>query len=216
MSGGSMPSRLYIVLETGSNAASRLEAALAGANPSSLLLTPPRGKVLDASTVLPLIAIAQARDVTVMLADDSQLVRTVKADGVHLTWSKNIGERVAEAREILGHRYMIGADVGRSRHDAMEIGESGADYIAFGIPPHVEDIDTARDRRAELCQWWSEIFEIPCVAFDVATADDAAELAAEGTDFIAVTLPGAAAPDDIRRFVQDVDRRLAAATPRAA
>lgn len=210
MSADSAPSRLYLVLETGPSAESRLDAALAGAIPASVLLVPPRGKALDATTVLPLLEKAQAHDIAVLLADDAQLVRTTKADGVHLTWSKDIGGRAAEAREILGRRYMLGADVGRSRHDAMEIGEAGADYIAFGIPPHVEDRDTARERRAELCQWWSQIFEIPCVAFDVDTAEDAQELAADGTDFVAVSLPSAAAADDIRRFVEDVDKRLAA------
>lgn len=215
MTSGNAPSRLYLILEAGPNAEARLSAALAGARPSSLLLTPPRGKALDAASVLPLLAAAQQRDIAVMLADDAQLVRTTRADGVHLTWSKDIGARAAEAREILGHRYMLGADVGRSRHDAMEIGEAGADYIAFGIPEHVEDLDTARERRAELCQWWSEIFEVPCVAFDVQNADDAEHLAALGTDFVALTLPAAATGDDIKCLVEDVDRRLSA-TARAA
>lgn len=210
MSAGSAPSRLYLVLETGANAQARLDAALAGAVPSSLLLVAPRGKTLDATSVLPLLETAQKNDIAVMLADDAQLVRTTRADGVHLTWSKDIGRRAAEAREILGHRFMLGADVGRSRHDAMEIGEAGADYIAFGIPSHVEDRDTARERRTELCQWWSEIFEIPCVAFDVDSAEDAEVLAALGTDFVAMAIPPAAAPDEIRRFVEDVDRRLSA------
>ncbi len=210
MSAGSATSRLYLVLETGANAEDRLEAALAGAVPASLLLMPPRGKSLDATSVLPLLEMAHNKDIAVMLADDAQLVRTTKADGVHLSWSKDIGRRAAEAREILGRRYMLGADVGRSRHDAMEIGEAGADYIAFGIPAHVEDRQTASERRAELCRWWTEIFEIPCVAFDVDTAEEAEMLAALGTDFVAVTVPPAAPADDIRRFVEDVDRRLAA------
>ena len=210
MSTGSAPSRLYLVLETGANALSRRDAALAGAVPSSLLLMAPRGKSLDATSVLPLLERAQKSDIAVMLADDAQLVRTTKADGVHLTWSKDIGRRAAEAREILGRRYMLGADVGRSRHDAMEIGEAGAEYIAFGIPTHVEDRETAHERRVELCAWWSEIFEIPCVAFDVDTPEDAEELAALGTDFVAITIPSAAAADDIRRFIEDVDRRLGA------
>lgn len=211
MSAGSAPSRLYLVLETGANAQARLDAALAGAIPSSLLIKAARGKSLDATSVLPLLEMAHAKDIAVMLADDAQLVRTTKADGVHLTWSKDIGQRAAEAREILGHRYMLGADVGRSRHDAMQIGEAGAEYIAFGIPSHVEDRDSARERRAQLCQWWSEIFEIPCVAFDVDAIEDAETLAALGTDFVALTIPPAAAADDIRRFVEDVGRRLAAA-----
>lgn len=184
----SAPSKLYLLLETGVNAQSRLDAALAGAVPTSLLLMPPRGKALDATSVLPLLEQAQKRNIAVMLADDAQLVRTTKADGVDLTWSKDIARRAAEAREILGHRYMLGADVGKLRHDAMELGEAGADYIAFGIPAHVEDRETARKRREELCEWWTDIFEIPCVAFDVDTAEDAETLAALGSDFVAIAL----------------------------
>ena len=210
MSAGNAPSRLYLMLETGPNAESRLDAALSAARPSSLLLSPPRGKSLDATSVLPLMQTAQAQGVAVMLADDAQLVRTVKADGVHLTWSKDIAARVSEAREILGHRYMLGADVGRSRHDAMQIGEAGADYIAFGIPAHVEDRDTAVERRYELCQWWAEIFEVPCVAFDVTETAEAGNLADAGADFIAIAIPAGASADEIRSFIEDVDRRIAA------
>jgi hypothetical protein len=43
--------------------------------------------------------------------------------------------------------------------------------------------------------WWAPIFEVPCVAFDVETCEEGAELAADGADFVAVTLPaGLAAP----------------------
>lgn len=210
------PSKLYLVIETGPAASDRLAAALAGAAPASLLLVPQKGKTLDAQSVLPLIAMAQAQGIAVMLADDAQLVRTVKADGCHLTWTKGLEARATEAREILGTRYMLGVDVGRSRHDAMELGEAGADYIAFGIPPHVEDRATAAERQAELIEWWGTIFEVPCVAFDVETAEDAERLAALGADFVAVRIPAGGTPDDVKRFVADLDRRLAVIAEPAA
>jgi thiamine-phosphate pyrophosphorylase len=93
-----------------------------------------------------------------------------------------------DAREILGTRYIVGVDVGRSRHDAMSLAEDGADYIGFGIPAHVEDRQTAAERRLELIGWWSEIFEVPCVAFDVDSAEAATALAAAGADFVAIRL----------------------------
>jgi thiamine-phosphate pyrophosphorylase len=80
-------------------------------------------------------------------------------------------------------------DAGRSRHEAMVAGEGGADYVAFGIPANVEDREKAHRRRCELTAWWSEIFEVPVVAFDVATAEEAGQLASAGADFIALTLP---------------------------
>jgi thiamine-phosphate pyrophosphorylase len=36
-----------------------------------------------------------------------------------------------------------------------------------------------------LVAWWSEIFVVPCVAFDIDDADAARRLAASGADFIA-------------------------------
>ena len=135
-----------------------------------------------------LVTLAQKRGVAVLIADDANLARMFKADGLHLSWSKDIVKAYREARDTLGERAMIGADAGRSRDDAMQLGEDGADYIAFGIPPHVEDRATAEDRQLDLIAWWSEIFEMPCVAFDVSNVEHARELAGDGADFIAVTI----------------------------
>ena len=47
------------------------------------------------------------------------------ADGVHLNGGS---EAVAEARSSLKGERIIGAGGLRSRHDAMDIGETGVDY----------------------------------------------------------------------------------------
>ena len=41
---------------------------------------------------------------------------------------------------------------------------------ASAFPEFVGDMETARARRLDLIAWWAEIFEVPCVAFDVETA----------------------------------------------
>lgn len=211
MSGPSAPSKLYLVVEAGPAAADRLTAALASVTPATICIAPAAGKALDADSVLPLIKLGQSNDIAVLLADDAQLARVTKADGVHLTWSKDIAARAGEAREILGMRFILGVDCGRSRHDAMELGETGVDYIAFGIPASVEDRETARDRRLELIGWWAEIFEVPCVAFDVDDLDDAADLADAGADFVALGLPSGKTADEVRAYLTEAVAALDAA-----
>lgn len=137
----------------------------------------------------PAVERIQALGIATLIAGDAALARIVKADGVHIPATKTALAAYGEARDILGTRFIVGVDVGRTRHDAMTLGEDGADYIAFGIPAHVEDRETARNRRLELIAWWSEIFEIPCIAGDVDTPEDARDLAASGADFIAVHIP---------------------------
>jgi thiamine-phosphate pyrophosphorylase len=64
-------------------------------------------------------------------------------------------------------------------------------------------------RRGEMVEWWAPLFEVPCVAFDVETCEEAAALAAYGADFVAVTLPAglaeAAAADLLARIARCLD-----------
>ena len=84
------------------------------------------------------------------------------------------------------------------------LAEAGADYVSFGAPPHLTDRDKARGRREELIAWWAPLFEVPCVAFDVETPDEAAQLAAAGADFIGVALPGALSADAARERIESI------------
>lgn len=196
-------------------AKARLTAALDAAPIASVLLVAADGGSLPPALAKSLIELLQKRGSAALLADDAGLVRTLRADGVHLNWSKEQPKRYREARDMLGERFIVGADAGRSKDDAMTLGEEGADYIAFGIPAHVEDRDTASARQRDLVSWWSEIFEPPCVAFDVADEVAARGLAAAGADFIAVTLSVDLSPADvtgrIAAFASSVeDRKITA------
>jgi thiamine-phosphate pyrophosphorylase len=183
--GQEVQSRLYLVVAAGI-APEHVAALVDGAGAATLLITRSGEAALTAAAARPLVELAQKKDVAALIEGDAQLARTLRADGVHLPWSKDIAAQYAEAREVLGTRYIVGVDVGRSRHDAMGLAEEGADYIGFGIPSHVEDREASAARRRELISWWSEIFEVPCVAFDVETAEEAQILAGAGADFIAM------------------------------
>jgi len=208
--GQAVNSRLYVVADAGEDPHG-LSATLDAADAAALLIVAGPETELTAALARPFVELAQRKDVAALIGGDAQLARTLRADGVHLPWSKDIAARYSEARDVLGTRYIVGIDVGRSRHDAMTIAEASADYIGFGIPAHVEDRVSAGDRRLELVRWWGEIFEVPCVAFDVETAEDAVALAAAGADFIAMRLAGMSLDD-----VKTLARQIAEASRREA
>jgi thiamine-phosphate pyrophosphorylase len=200
--------QLYAVVEAGEAALDRLTVALSAAEFASMLILPPVGGTLDAGAARPLIEAAQEKNVAALIADDAQLARTLRADGVHLSATKKLADAYDEARSILGRVGIVGVDPGISRHDAMTLAEDGADYLAFGAPPHLNDRNKARARRDELIAWWAEIFEAPCVAFDVETPEEAEALSRAGADFIAIRLPVGATPAAARELVAGIAAAL--------
>jgi thiamine-phosphate pyrophosphorylase len=87
---------------------------------------------------------------------------------------------VAAARRTLGD-LQLGVWCGASRDQAMEAGEAGADYVAFGPYGDVED-----PADPELVQWWVELMELPAVAEGRITPQNCAPLVQAGADFLAV------------------------------
>jgi len=196
-------SKIYVAVDAGPAAADRLAAALAAADIASVLIRPAAGQALDVAAARPLVELAQKAGAAALIADDAELARTLRADGVHLSAGGDPAEAYETARGILGGRYIVGADTGGSRDDAMTLAEIGADYVAFAP----EAADTSL--RDELCEWWAEIFEVPCVALDVATADEAASLQAVRCDFVGITLPASAPAAESRDLVLAVRGALA-------
>lgn len=132
----------------------------------------------------PLLRVCADREVAFIVNDSVSLAKRLGADGVHL--GQGDGD-AREARAILGPSAQIGVTCHDSRHLAMEAGEAGADYVAFGaFYPTTTKATTHRPDPAIL-SWWTTLFEIPCVAIGGITADNAAPLIAAGADFLAVS-----------------------------
>ena len=162
-----------------------LAAALEGGDVAALQI-----RLKDASdetiaaAVAALAPIARAHEVAVILNDRPDLAAKLGCDGVH------IGQDdmpFAQARKLMGPNAMIGVTCHDSRHLAMEAAEAGADYVAFGafFPTTTKDAPTTAE--PEILSIWQETMEVPSVAIGGITAENAADLATAGADFLAVS-----------------------------
>ena len=132
----------------------------------------------------PLQAICERHDVAFIVNDSVPLAKRLGADGVHLGQSDG---SPGEAREALGREAQIGVTCHASRHLAMEAGEAGADYVAFGA--FFDSNTKASEHRPdpEILRWWSGLFELPCVAIGGIEPENCAPLVEAGADFLAVS-----------------------------
>jgi thiamine-phosphate pyrophosphorylase len=201
--------RLVVVLEAGDGARERLTAAIQCAPIACVMIhagPPSHGR--DA-TLAELIRLARSGGAIALIVDDPELARSIAADGVHVSNVDEEAENYAAARTALGPKATIGVDAGPMRHTAMTAGEAGADYIAFGARAASGNASDGNAARLEQIAWWSEIFEVPCVALDVGSADDARNLGLAGADFVAVTLAAGQSPaavaEQVRAFAIALD-----------
>ncbi len=179
------PCRLYLitppVLPPGFE--DHLAAALDAGDVACLQLRlkdAPRDEVKRA--IARLLPIAQQRDVAFLLNDDAPLAAETGCDGAHLGQSD--GDH-AGARMLLTGK-ILGITCHASRHLAMNAGEMGADYVAFGAFFPTATKETQHVADVELLEWWTEIMEVPSVAIGGITAENCAPLVRAGADFLAV------------------------------
>ena len=132
----------------------------------------------------PLQAVCASREVAFIINDSIGLAKRLNADGVHL--GQEDGDP-REARQILGPQAQIGVTCHDSRHLAMDAGEAGADYVAFGAFYETGTKETKHRPEPSILGWWSTLFELPSVAIGGITPDNAAPLIAAGADFLAVS-----------------------------
>ncbi|MBX7481442.1 thiamine phosphate synthase [Qipengyuania qiaonensis] len=181
--------QLYLIspLDVSGEFPQRLERAL-DAGPRLVTAFQFRVKGIDQHDAVrlaePLQAICAARDVAFIVNDDISLAKRLRADGVHL--GQGDGDP-KDAREQLGRETQIGVTCHASKHLAMEAGEAGADYVAFGA--FFDSTTKASDYRPDpdILDWWSTLFEIPCVAIGGITPENCRPLVEAGADFLAVS-----------------------------
>lgn len=181
------PCQLYLIspLDVDGDFPDRLTAAL-DAGPVAAFQFRVKGLEQHEAARLaePLQAICAARDVAFIVNDDVALAKRLDADGVHL--GQDDGDP-REARRELGANAQIGVTCHASRHLAMEAGEAGADYVAFGAFYPTTTKAVEHQAEPEILEWWQGMFELPCVAIGGITTDNARVLVDAGADFLAVS-----------------------------
>ena len=127
--------------------------------------------------------LVQAAGVAFILNDRPDLAAELGCDGVHVGQDD---ASYAQARAALPGG-IVGVTCHDSRHLAMEAGEAGADYVAFGafFPTATKEPKTQAD--PDLLRWWAEMMTVPVVAIGGITVQNAPVLVEAGADFLAVS-----------------------------
>jgi thiamine-phosphate pyrophosphorylase len=206
-----VPCQLYLIspLDVGGDFPDRLARAL-DAGPVAAFQFRVKGLDEHAAARLaePLQAICASRDVAFIVNDSISLAKRLKADGVHLGQDDGT---VAEARERLGREAQIGVTCHDSRHLALDAGEAGADYVAFGAFFPTTTKDVQHQATPDVLEWWQGLMEIPCVAIGGITPENCGDLVRAGADFLAVS--GAVWNGDEAQAVRAFAEAMAAAQP---
>lgn len=215
MTNQSSPTRLMLVtppVEDADAMAFRLMQAMAGGDVAAILLRLAPGD--DRSRIERVKRLAgpvQGNNVALIVEDTALVASRGGADGVHLTGGP---AAIAEARTSLKTERIIGAGGLRARHDAMDVGEAGVDYVMFG-EPRPDGSMPPLPAVIERAGWWAEIFETPCVAY-APDAEAIEPLVETGAEFVALGAWAFAEGQDIRALVEAANAAMSACAARKA
>nr|WP_321455925.1 thiamine phosphate synthase [uncultured Cohaesibacter sp.] len=180
------PTQIYLVtprhidLET---FPAQLQAAMDGGEIAALLIDCETQNDNELQKIAQTIApMAQKHDIAVVLRGDTRVAGRTKCDGLHIDGDLT---DIQNAAEDFSSRFMLGAEGGNKRHTAMEIGESGIDYIMFGRLDAPTQ-DSIHEKSLEMADWWSTLFEVPAVIIGGKDLGECEKVSALGIEFIAL------------------------------
>jgi thiamine-phosphate pyrophosphorylase len=176
--------RLYLatpVVDDPASLLAELPALLAAVDVAAVLV---RLKETDQRTMISrikaLAPIVQNAGAALLVDGYPEIVARGGADGAHLAGIAAL----EEAMSSLKPDRIAGVGGLETRHESMNAGEMGADYLLFG-EPDAKGQRPSSQAIAERLDWWAELFEPPCVGFAV-TFEEAHDFAASGADFVLV------------------------------
>lgn len=186
------PCRLYLISPPKFELAdfvTKLEEALSAGDVGAFQL---RLKEADDKTIRKaietLMPIARKHGTAFIINDRVDLAAEYSTDGVHLGQEDTSAE---EARRQLGGDRVIGVSCHDSSHLAMEAGDAGADYVAFGAfyetkSKTPENLAKYGTPTKDILEWWTTYTLLPCVAIGGMQPQNCGPLVEAGADFIGV------------------------------
>ncbi|HHZ09311.1 MAG TPA: thiamine phosphate synthase [Rhizobiales bacterium] len=156
------------------------------------------------------VRVAQEHGVAAVVAGDSRVAGRVHADGLHVEGNK---ADVADAVRRLQGRMIVGASGGKTRDEALEIGEERPDYVFFGRFGY-DRTPEPHARSLALGRWWAEMIEVPCIVMGGSEVASVESVAATGAEFVALSAAVFAPGTDPRRAVAEANEILDRTAPR--
>ncbi len=185
---------------------SSFEQAAKAGDVASLLI---RTSHDDSDTIDLISAVLPAgyeHNVAILVEGKADVAAEAGADGVQISGELRHYEH---ARKLLGSDRIVGVFSSGSRHGAMELGEAGADYVAFDQNDLITIGSGETREQVDPISWWSEMFEIPSVAFAPAEFDSIETLVKAGCGFIrpeeAMWSSPDRAADTVKRYNARID-----------
>ncbi|MBB3977291.1 thiamine-phosphate pyrophosphorylase [Rhizobium azooxidifex] len=206
--------RLVLVVPEGDDVSARktmLEDALRGGDVASVIV--PQYGLDDgefqkhAEALVPVIQDAGA---AALVAGDTRVAGRSRADGIHVTGGAEV---LAEAMEKHSPKLIVGGGNAKDRHQALEIGDVGPDYILFGkiggdIKPE------AHPKNLALAEWWASMVEVPCIVMGGTDPESVLAVAETGAEFVALCQAVFAEPANAAQVVASVNALLDEKAPR--
>jgi thiamine-phosphate pyrophosphorylase len=180
------PQRLVLVMHVQADAntqAASLSAALGGGDVASVILVQDGlDEAAFSRSAQILVPVVQTAGAAAIIAGDTRAAGRAGADGIHLPADPPV---INDAVKKAGGRTIVGADAGKTRDQALNVGEMRPDYVLFGRL----DGDTHPEphpRSLELAAWWADIVEVSAIVMGGSTIASVVEAAAAGTEFVAL------------------------------
>jgi len=180
-----------------------------------------------------LLPICHAAGVAFIINDRPDLCAEYDCDGVHVGQEDLLSYRrtpvssknkeldtdfhrddvIGSIRQTIGNDRILGVTCHASKHLAMEAGEAGVDYVAFGAfydttSKPKEKLEKWGTPTPEILSWWSEFMTLPCVAIGGITPANARPLVDAGADFIAVITAVWNHPEGVTKAIQEFNEVL--------